>query len=61
MSSPPLYLSRIVLETRSISIIVIIIITIMMIIISIMIIIIMSSRPGQYHLFTTSITFPKLD
>ena len=57
MSSPPLYLSRIVLETRSISIIVIIII----IMTSIMISIIMCSRPGQYYLFTTSITFPKLD
>ena len=57
MSSPPLYLSRIVLETRSMSIIVIIIIIMTSIIISIM----MCSRPGQYYLFTTSITFPKLD
>ena len=57
MSSPPLYLLRIVLETRSISIIVIIIIIMTSIIISIM----MCSRPGQYYLFTTSITFPKLD
>ena len=57
MSSPPLYLSRIVLETRSISIKVIIIIIMTSIIISIM----MCSRPGQYYLFTTSITFPKLD
>ena len=57
MSSAPLYLSRIVLETRSISIKVIIIIIMTSIIISIM----MCSRPGQYYLFTTSITFPKLD
>ena len=60
MSSPPLYLSRIVLETRSISIIVIIII-IIIIMTSIIISIMMCSRPGQYYLFTTSITFPKLD
>ena len=58
MSSAPLYLSRIVLETRSISIKVIIIIIIMT---SIIISIMMCSRPGQYYLFTTSITFPKLD
>ena len=57
MSSAPLYLSRIVLETRSISIKVIIIIIMTSVIISIM----MCSRPGQYYLFTTSITFPKLD
>ena len=57
MSSAPIYLSRIVLETRSISIKVIIIIIMTSIIISIM----MCSRPGQYYLFTTSITFPKLD
>ena len=59
MSSAPLYLSRIVLETRSISIKVIIIIIIIMT--SIIISIMMCSRPGQYYLFTTSITFPKLD
>ena len=56
MSSAPLYLSRIVLETRSISII-----EIMIIMTSIIISIMMCSRPGQYYLFTTSITFPKLD